>query len=130
MTLPGVGFILAAVIRTEVGDVSRFAGPHQLAAYAGVVPRVVESGGKRRYGGLRPDANRYLRWAFVEAANACCRFRSKYPHRHVSRLYERVARRRGHPKAIGAVARHLAEAAYWILARKEQYREPGSSKGA
>jgi transposase len=40
MTLPGVGFILAAVIWTEVGDVSRFPGPEQLAAYAGVVPRV------------------------------------------------------------------------------------------
>lgn len=72
MTLLGVGFILAAVIWTEVGDVSRFPGPEQLAAYAGVVPRVHESGGRRRYGPLRTDANRYLKWAFVEAANVCC----------------------------------------------------------
>jgi len=130
MTLPGVGFLLAAVIRTEVGDVSRFSRPEQLAAYAGVVPRVHESGGKRRYGGLRTEANRYLKWAFVEAANICFRLRRRYPQRHTSRLYERVARRRGHQKAIGAVARHLAEAAYWVLARKEEYREPGSSTGA
>jgi len=41
------------------------------------------------------------------------------PHRHVSRLYERVARRKGHQKAIGAVARHLAEATYWILTKQE-----------
>ena len=34
-----------------------------------------ESGGKRRYGGLRTEANRYLKWAFLEAANACCRLR-------------------------------------------------------
>jgi hypothetical protein len=35
--------------------------------------------------------------------------RRRHPHRHVSRLYERIARRKGHPKAIGAAARHLAE---------------------
>jgi len=115
---------------TSVGDVSRFSRPEQLAAYAGVVPRVHESGGKRRYGGLRTEANRYLKWAFVEAANICFRLRRRYPQRHTSRLYERVARRRGHQKAIGAVARHLAEAAYWVRARKEEYREPGSSTGA
>jgi hypothetical protein len=37
--------------------------------------------------------------------------------------YERVARRKGHQKAIGAVARHLAEATYWILTKQETYRE-------
>jgi hypothetical protein len=42
--------------------------------------------------------------AFIEAANAICVMRRRHPHRHVSRLYERIARRKGHPKAIGAVA--------------------------
>jgi len=53
--------------------------------------------------------------------------RRRHPHRHVSRLYERIARRKGHPKAIGAVARHLAEATYWLLSKQETYREPQSS---
>jgi len=70
------------------------------------------------------DVNRYLKWAFVEAANAICLNRGRPPRRHVSRLYERVTRRKGHQKAIGAVARHLAEATYWILAKQEAYREP------
>jgi transposase len=130
MTLPGVGFILATVIWTEVGDVRRFGGPEKLAAYAGTTPRVSESGGKRRYGPVRPDVNRYLKWAFVEAANAVCQTRGRRPQRHVSQLYNRVARRRGHQKAISAVARHLAEATYWMLTKGEQYREPGSSTGA
>ena len=38
-----------------------------------------------------------------------------------------VARRKGHPKAIGALARHLAEATYWILSKQEPYREPKPS---
>lgn len=123
-TLPGVGFILAVVIALEVGDVTRFPDAERLASYAGTTPRVRSSGGKTRYGTLRPDVNRYLKWAFVEAANANNLQRARYPGRHVSRLYERIARRKGHPKAIGAVARHLAEATYWILTKEEAYREP------
>lgn len=73
---------------------------------------------------MRRESNRYLKWAFVEAANANNLQRARYPGRHVSRLYERIARRKGHPKAIGAVARHLAEATYWILTKEEAYREP------
>jgi len=130
MTLPGVGFILATVIRTEIGDVRRFARNEQLAAYAGTVPRVHESGGRRHYGPVRSDVNRYLKWAFGEAANGVCRHRRTHRQRHTTRLYERIAGRRGHQKAITAVARHLAEAAYWMLTKGEAYREPGSSTGA
>jgi hypothetical protein len=44
-----------------------------------------------RYGALRPDVNRYLKWAFIEAANVVCRMRQPHPRRHVSRLYDWVA---------------------------------------
>jgi len=110
-----------------VGDVARFATAEKLAGYAGPTPRVRASGGKTRFGPARPDVNRYLKWAFGEAANAICLTRGRAPRRHVSRLYERVARRKGHGKAIGAVARHLAEATYWILSKGECYREPKAS---
>jgi transposase len=123
-TLPGVGFILAVVVGTEIGDVQRFARPQEFASYAGTTPRVHASGGKTRYGPLRQDVNRYLKWAFVEAANTGCRVRRRSHYRHVSHLYERLARPKGHHKAIGAVARHLAEAAYWLLTKQEPYREP------
>jgi transposase len=124
MTLPGVGLILGVLIALEVGDITRFPGPDNFIAYAGTTPRVRASGGKTRYGPLRSDVNHYLKWAFVEAANVICRLRERHPYRHVSRLYERAARRKGHHKAIGAVARHLAEAAYWMLTKRETYHEP------
>jgi hypothetical protein len=57
-------------------------------------------------------------------ANAICLTRRRARSRHVGRLYERLARRKGHAKAIGAVARHLAEATFWILSKQEPYREP------
>jgi transposase len=124
MTLPGVGQILATVIAVEVGEVNRFADQERLASYAGTTPRIHASGDKRWIGTLRSDVNHYLKWAFTEAANICCLLRKRYPARHVSRLYERISERRGHQKAIGAVARHLAEATYWVLKKGENYREP------
>ena len=122
-----MGLTLAVVIALEVRDVARLATAEKLASYAGTTPRVHASGGKTRFGLSRPDVSRYLKWAFVEAANAICLNRSRAPRRHVSRLYERIARRKGHPKAVGAVARHLAEATYWLLSKQEPYREPQSS---
>ena len=110
LTLPGVGLTLAVVIALEIGDVTRVPTAEKLASYAGCTGRVPASGDTLRDGRLRPDVNRYLKWAFIEAANAICLMRRRHPHRHVSRLYERIARRTGHPKAIGAVARPLAEA--------------------
>jgi transposase len=120
--LPGVGFILTVVIASEIGEVRRLERPQEFASYAGTTPRVHASGGKTRYGQLRPDVNRQVKWAFAEAANTSCRVRRRYPHRHVSHLYERLARPKGYQKASGAVARHLAEATYWMLTRRGPYR--------
>jgi len=99
-----------------------------LASYSGTVPSVHASGGKVRYGRLRPDTNHYLKWAFSEAGNSVAVNHKRWPDRHVSKLYKRVRTRRGHPEAVGAVARHLAEATYWILSKKEPYLERGLSK--
>jgi transposase len=126
-TLPGVGWVLAVVILLEVGDIRRFPRAAQLAAYAGTTPRVHASGGRTHYGPARGDVNRYLKWAFIEAASTAWRTRPARPHRHVSRLYARVQQRKGHATAVGAVARHLAEATYWILTKREPYRDPASS---
>lgn len=74
-------------------------------------------------GPLRSDVNHSLKWAFVEAANAVSSHRQRWPSRYVSRLYTRLRQKKGHGTAIGAVARHLAESAYWVLTKQENYRE-------
>jgi transposase len=125
-TIPGVGDILAIVIGTEIGLIERFSTAEQLASYAGTVPAVKSSGGKVRYGHTPKESNHYLKWAFVEAANAPAQYGKKphWQHRHVTYLYARVKQRKGHSVAVGAVARHLAEATFWILKKQEPYREP------
>jgi transposase len=128
-TLPGIGWILAAVVGLEIGEIGRFASAERYASYSGTTPRVHASGDKMRFGRLRPDVNRYLKWAYVEAAHSVCLQRRMIPLRHVSRLYERIRKRKGHPKAIGAVARHLAEATFHVLTRGEPYRDPVIKEG-
>jgi transposase len=127
-TLPGVGLILGVVLLLEIGDIQRFRCPEHLASYAGTVPRVHSSGGKTYYGRTRPDVNHYLKWAYTEAANAVAVHREHLAQRHVGQLYSRIRSRRGHASAVGAVARHLAEATYWMLTKKECYRERGISE--
>ena len=125
-TLPGVGFTLAVVIWLEVGDISRFPLCDNLATYAGSTPRLNQSGKKKKHrclGPVRRDVNQYLKWAYVEAANAVCSHRAQWPDRRVVRLYERTRRRKCHGKAAVAVARHLAESTYWILKKREAYRD-------
>ena len=100
----------------------RFPGPEHLASYAGMVPRVHSS----REDPLRADqdVNQYLKWAYTEAGNVVARYHKIHPHRHVSVLYARIRRRKGHQVAVGAVGRHLAEATYWMLKKGEPYQDP------
>lgn len=123
-TLPGVGDILGATLHLEIGDVKRFPSPAHLAAYAGLVPAVRSSGGRTYYGRTSQQANHYLKWAFIEAANATVMHRHKYGEQHVGQLYKRLKERKCHGKAATAVARHLAESSWWILSRKKEYRAP------
>lgn len=123
-TMPGIGNILSNSIQFEVGDISRFGSSERLAAYSGTTPRVHSSGGKTRFGKLRRDVNHYLKWAYIEAANLVCINMHKYPDRYVSKIFKNIKQRKGHASAVGAVARHLAEATYWVLTKQEPYREP------
>ena len=128
-TLPGVGVILSATIALEIGEIGRFLSAERLASYSGTVPRVHASGDRVRYGRTRPDVNRYLKWAFAEAANSTAVNYRRLPDRHVSQLYARLRARKGHNKAVGAVARHLAEAAFHVLSQQQAYRDPTPKAG-
>ena len=129
MSLPGVGVILAPTIALEIGYVGRFPDAPHLASYAGTTPRVHASGDRVRDGRTRPDVYRYLQWAFAEAANSVAVHYRRWPERHVSQLYFRLRQRKGHAKAVGALARHLAEAAFHVLSRQAAYRDPTAAPG-
>jgi hypothetical protein len=74
------------------------------------------------------NVNRNLKWAFVETANLIVVNQRRLAGTHVMRLYQRIRRAKNHQKAAVAVARHLAEAAWWMLTKLEGYSEPQSSQ--
>jgi transposase len=123
-TMPCVGPILSMVMALEIGDVKRFPGAEHLASYAGTVPTVKSSGGRTRLGGISKEVNPTLKWAYIEAANLIVMGQRRLAGSHAVRLYQRISRTKKHAIAIVAVARHLAEASYWILTKREGYREP------
>ncbi len=89
-TMPGIGPLLSLTFAAEIGEVSRFSGPGKLVGYAGLAPRVSQSGERSAIGSLSKAGSRTLRWAAVEAANQAWRPSSPW-HAH----YLRVSARHG-----------------------------------
>jgi transposase len=108
---PGIGPVLALLIRAEIGDIRRFPTPSHLASYAGLVPRVDASAGRVRYGRITRRGSPWLRWALVEAAIHGTRRADR-----IGRWGRRLAIRKGALKARVALARMLCEEIYrrWL----------------
>lgn len=120
-TIPGVGQAVAEVLVSEVGtDMSRFATPAHLAAWAGVAPGNNESAGKRLSSRVR-QGNRALRSALLQAAHAAAHQKNT----SLSAQYRRIAFRRGPKKAAVAVAHTILVIAYRLMERGEDYQELG-----
>lgn len=108
-TLPGVGPILGAVFVAEIGDVTRFGGPTQLASWAGLTPKHHESDTTVHRGRITKQGSRLVRWAAVEAVQRVGK------HTRIGAYRDRVAARRGRNIGVVAAARELTECVYYAL---------------
>jgi transposase len=122
-TIPGVGPLLSLTFASEIGEVSRFGSPSRLVGYAGLAPRISQSGERSATGALSKAGSRTLRWAAVEAANQAWRESNPW-HGH----YRRIAARHGKNPAKSAVARKLLIASWHMLSRQEPFR-PSRPRG-
>lgn len=109
-SINGIGDILGLTILLETGPVERFATVGDYASYCRMVESTRISNGKRKGRGNAKCGNRYLCWAFVEAANFAIRFNPV-----IGAWYQRKRARKHRIIAIKAVAHKLARAAYYIL---------------
>jgi transposase len=120
-TIPGVAARTSQVILAELGpDMSRFTSDRHAASWAALCPGNDESAGKRRSGKTR-KGNPHLRAALIESANAAARSKNTY----LRAQYEQIKRRRGHKKAVVAVAHSILIASYHILKDDAPYHDLG-----
>ena len=109
-TIPGVGNILSFTITLETGPVSRFAATGNYASYCRKVPTRWTSNGKSKGTGNKKNGNKYLAWAFSEAAELSRRFDPR-----IRAWYNRKASRTNRMIAHSALAHKLSRAAYYIM---------------
>jgi transposase len=116
-SVPGLGLILAPVIASEIDEITRFADPEHLCAYAGLVPTTHGSGGQIYHGKLLWSANKWLRWAFIEGAwvaiGCSGYFGALYKHHR--------ARGKKANTAITIVARRMCQIVWHLLQEKRAY---------
>ncbi len=109
-TIPGVGQTLGLTLALETGDIGRFPDAGHYASYARCVKSEKLSNGKVKGRGNRKNGNKYLAWAFIEAAHFAIRFEPK-----VSAYYQRKQARTHPMVALKATAHKLARASYHML---------------
>jgi transposase len=117
-TVPGIGKVLALTIMVETGDISRFAKSGNYTSYCRCVTSCRFSNGKKKGTNNKKNGNKYLSWAYAEAAINTCRYSDgakAYFDRKVSRTNKMVAYR--------SLAAKLTKACYNMIKNREVYRE-------
>lgn len=110
LTVDGIGKILALTIMLETGEINRFSKVGNYASYCRCVGSKKISNGKKKGENNRKNGNRYLSWAYVEAAHFAIRFNPI-----IKKYYQRKKAKTNQIVAIKTIAHKLARACFYIL---------------
>jgi len=118
-TIKGIGYYSALAITAEIGDIGRFNSPKKLCSYAGLVPSTRQSGMHTYHGPTMKQCNTNLKWILIQCAHSHVRHcRSR-----ITKLFSRVAKKKGVNKATVAAAREMLHVIWFMLSRNEPFRE-------
>ena len=110
LSVPGIGTVLGLTIMLEVGDIRRFPTVRDFASYARCVGGARMSNGKKKGAVNTKNGNKYLAWAFAEAA-----FHGMRVNKTLRRYYQRKSARTHLMVARKTIAHKLARACYYVL---------------
>lgn len=116
-TVSGIGDILAMTILLEVGNIERFKSVGNFVSYCRKVDSKYLSNGKKKGEGNKRNGNRYLSWAFAEAAHFAIMHNST-----IGRYFQRKRAKTNPRCAVGAVAHKLARASYYMKRDKVPFK--------
>ena len=117
-TIPGIGTILALTIMLEVGDIARFPKVGDYSSYSRCVDSKRISNGKKKGENNKKNGNKYLAWAYVEAANFSRRYCV-----NAQRFYQSKAAKSKPVVAIKALSNKLSRASYYIMRDRVAFDE-------
>jgi transposase len=118
LAVPGIGDILSMTVMCEAGDMRRFPTVQNYSSYCRCVKSIRSSNGKIIGHGNRKNGNKYLSWAYIEAAHAARRY-----HEKIRSYYERKAAQTNKVVATKALAHKLARASYFVVRDNVDYDE-------
>jgi len=118
MSIPGIGFVSASVILSEIGNYRDFQTPDQLAKWCGLNPGENESAGKKKKCGITKRGSKHIRVVLVQAAQTI----SNMNKTGLSRFFQRLIKKKEHNVVIVAVARKLICLIYHLLINQELYQ--------
>lgn len=110
LTVPGIGQILGLTIMLEVGDIKRFPSVGDYASYCRCIRSIRTSNGKVTGYGNSRNGNKYLSWAYLEAAHS-----ARVNYQAIRNYYERKSAKTNKVVAIKTVSHKLARASYYIM---------------
>lgn len=116
MTIPGLDYFSASLVKAEIIDISRFASFNRLCAYAGLSPRVHQSATKSIHGPLNTNRRKNLRWILIEVVFHFIRALPKNTDK-----YEVIKRKKGSNTAKVVLARDMLKIIYHILKEKRPF---------
>ena len=109
-TVDGIGLIMGLTIMLETGDIGRFASAGHYASYCRCVNSRKLSNAKKKGEGNRKNGNKYLAWAYIEAAEYARRYNER-----VRRFFDRKKARTMGVIARKAIAHKLARACFYVM---------------
>jgi len=118
MTIPGISFYSALMIKSEIGDIARFRNSNKLCSYAGLIPSTYASADKVRHGRITKRGSKWLRKTLVDAITSG----SRNPNR-IAIFYQKLKKSKGTGKAKVASARKLCSVIFAMLTDKQPFRE-------
>ena len=117
ITIPGIDYYIAVILKSAIGDINRFDSPKKLVSYFGLSPNIRQSAGKCITGRISKRGRSHARWVIVQASQCIVRYPCP-----LRAFFERLRVKKHRNKAIIAVASKLTRIIWHMLTKEEDYR--------
>ena len=116
ITIPGLDYFGASVVKNEIADITRFKSFPRLCAYAGLAPRIHQSANKTMHGPLNVNRRKHLQWILLETVYHFIKANPQRKEKH-----EVISKRKGYNTAKVILARDMLKVIYHVLKQKRAY---------